>query len=114
MCANRSAFLPQPGFADRLAHHRHTVTTAPSITPRDCRASLGPVKPLRFAPTPFGAGGLDGSSGPPRIRTYVMAGMHPWTSASTTPRKVFVPDAPFLGGVQHQGTPKRSWMNVLE
>src|SRR5687768_18404943 len=45
-----------------------------AITPPDCRASLRAVKPLRFAPTPFGAGGLDGPSGPPRIGNYVMAG----------------------------------------
>lgn len=48
-----------------------------AITPLDYRASLRAVKPLRFAPTPFGAGGLDGPSGPPRIGIYVMAGMHP-------------------------------------
>jgi len=48
-----------------------------AITPLDYRASLRAVKPLRFAPTPFGAGGLAGPSGPPRIGIYVMAGMHP-------------------------------------
>ena len=51
-----------------------------AITPLDYRASLRAVKPLRFAPTPFGAGGLDGPSGPPWIGTYVMAGMHPPTA----------------------------------
>ena len=45
-----------------------------AITPPDSRASLAAVKPLRFAPTPFGAGGLDDPSGPPRIGNYVMAG----------------------------------------
>lgn len=29
----------------------------------DCAAPLGPVKPLRFAATPFGAGGLDRTLG---------------------------------------------------
>ena len=53
------------------------MTPRRAITPPDCRASLRAVKPLRFAPTPFGAGGLDGPSGPPRIGNYVMAGMHP-------------------------------------
>jgi hypothetical protein len=53
------------------------MTPRRAITPPDCRASLRAVKPLRFAPTPFGAGGLDGPSGPPRIGIYVMAGMHP-------------------------------------
>ena len=50
------------------------MTPRPAITPRDSRASLRRVKPLRFAPTPFGAGGLDAPSGPPRIGNYVMAG----------------------------------------
>jgi hypothetical protein len=53
------------------------MTPRRAITTPDSRASLGLVKPLRFAPTPFGAGGLDGPSGPPRIGIYVMAGMHP-------------------------------------
>ena len=53
------------------------MTPRRAITPPDCRASLRAVKPLRFAPTPFGAGGLDGPSGPPRIGNYVMAGIHP-------------------------------------
>ena len=56
------------------------MTSRRAITPLDCRASLRAVKPLRFAPTPFGAGGLDGPSGPPRIGIYVMAGMHPRTT----------------------------------
>ena len=56
------------------------MTPRRAITPPDCRASLRAVKPLRFAPTPFGAGGLDGPSGPPRIGNYVMAGMHPRTT----------------------------------
>ena len=55
------------------------MTPRRAITPPDCRASLRAVKPLRFAPTPFGAGGLDGPSGPPRIGNYVMAGIHPAT-----------------------------------
>ena len=50
------------------------MTPRPAITPRDCRASFGRVKPLRFAPTPFGAIGLDAPSGTPRIGNYVMAG----------------------------------------
>ena len=53
------------------------MTPGRAITPLDSRAALGAVKPLRFAPTPFGAGGLDGPYGPPRIGNYVMAGMHP-------------------------------------
>ena len=60
------------------------MTTHWAITPPDCRASLRAVKPLRFAPTPFGAGGLDGPSGPPRIGNYVMAGIHPRTSSFGT------------------------------
>jgi len=55
------------------------MTAGRAITPPDSRASLGLVKPLRFAPTPFGAGGLDGPSGPPRIGIYVMPGIHPPT-----------------------------------
>lgn len=55
------------------------MTRLRAITPLDCRASLRAVKPLRFAPTPFGAGGLDGPSGAPRIGNYVMAGIHPAT-----------------------------------
>ena len=50
------------------------MTPRPAITPPDSRASLRRVKPLRFAPTPFGASGLDAPSGPPRIGNYVMAG----------------------------------------
>ena len=50
------------------------MTPRPAITPRDSRASLRRVKPLRFAPTPFGAIGLDAPSGTPRIGHYVMAG----------------------------------------
>ena len=56
------------------------MTPRRAITPLDSRASLRAVKPLRFAPTPFGAGGLDGPSGPPRIGNYVMAGFHPSTT----------------------------------
>jgi hypothetical protein len=56
------------------------MTPRRAITPPDSRASLGAVKPLRFAPTPFGAGGLDGPCGPPRIGNYVMAGTHPSTA----------------------------------
>ena len=44
-----------------------------AITSRDCAALLGSVKPLRFAPTPFGAIGLDGTSIAPRAGNYVMA-----------------------------------------
>jgi hypothetical protein len=50
------------------------MTPRPAITPRDSRASFRRVKPLRFAPTPFGAIGLDAPSGTPRIGHYVMAG----------------------------------------
>jgi len=39
------------------------MTRRRAITPPDCQASLRAVKPLRFAPTPFGAGGLDWPSG---------------------------------------------------
>jgi hypothetical protein len=63
------------------------MTTLRTITSRDCRAPLVSVKPLRFAPTPFGAGGLDGPSGPPRIGNYVMAGSHPSTSVARIDRK---------------------------
>ena len=63
------------------------MTPRRAITPLDCRASLRAVKPLRFAPTPFGAGGLDGPSGPPRIGNYVMAGMHPTNGTHSTQRK---------------------------
>ena len=63
------------------------MTPRRAITPPDCRASLRAVKPLRFAPTPFGAGGLDGPSGPPRIGNYVMAGMHPSTADTREPTK---------------------------
>ena len=63
------------------------MTPRRAITPPDCRASLRAVKPLRFAPTPFGAGGLDGPSGPPRIGNYVMAGMHPTAATNKNQRK---------------------------
>ena len=63
------------------------MTPRRAITPPDCRASLGVVKPLRFAPTPFGAGGLDGPSGPPRIGNYVMAGTNPSTETHENQRK---------------------------
>ena len=71
--------------ADRGRSPRMTPRRA--ITPPDYRASLRAVKPLRFAPTPFGAGGLDGPSGPPRIGIYVMAGMHPPTRTHSTQGK---------------------------
>jgi hypothetical protein len=48
------------------------MTTIRTITSRDCPAPLVTVKPLRFAPTPFGAGGLDGLSVAPRVGIYVM------------------------------------------
>ena len=63
------------------------MTPRRAITPPDVRASLRAVKPLRFAPTPFGAGGLDGPSGPPRIGNYVMAGTHPSTKTHGNQRK---------------------------
>ena len=49
------------------------MTTRRAITTFDSRAPLSPVKPLRFAPTPVGAGGLDGRFGVPRLGNYVMA-----------------------------------------
>ena len=67
---SRNAHAANRGRSPRMTPRR-------AITPPDCRASLRAVKPLRFAPTPFGAGGLDGPSGPPRIGNYVMAGIHP-------------------------------------
>ncbi len=39
----------------------------------DSAAPLGPVKPLRFAPTPSGLAGLTGTSVAPRPGNYVMA-----------------------------------------
>ena len=39
----------------------------------DCAAPLGPVKPLRFAPTPSGLAGLTGTSVAPTEGHYVMA-----------------------------------------
>ena len=65
--------------AAQIAGRSPRMTPRRAITPRDCRASLGAVKPLRFAPTPFGAGGLDGPSGPPRIGNYVMARKNVWS-----------------------------------
>ena len=63
------------------------MTPRRAITPLDSRASLRAVKPLRFAPTPFGAGGLDSPSGPLRIGNYVMAGTHPQTETHDKSRK---------------------------
>jgi hypothetical protein len=63
------------------------MTRRPAITPWDCRAALSPVKPLRFAPTPFGAGGLDRASGPPRLGDYVMAGTHTATAVARINRR---------------------------
>ena len=63
------------------------MTPSRAITAPHARASLGLVKPLRFAPTPFGAVGLDGPSGPPRIGAYVMAGIHCPTRNHSTPGK---------------------------
>ena len=77
--------LPRSRNAHRADRGRSPrMTPRRAITPPDCRASLRAVKPLRFAPTPFGAGGLDGPSGPPRIGNYVMAGMHPTTATHST------------------------------
>ena len=42
----------------------------------DSSARLDPVKAFRFAPTPFGAHGLDRLSVEPMEGTYVMAGRH--------------------------------------
>lgn len=44
-----------------------------AITPSDSRARLRLVQPLRFAPTPRGAGGLDEGVDAPRDGTCVMA-----------------------------------------
>lgn len=44
-----------------------------AITSGDSRARLRLVQPLRFAPTPGGADGLDEGVGAPRDGTYVMA-----------------------------------------
>ncbi len=43
-----------------------------AITSGDSRARLRLAKPLRFAPTPRGAHGLDEDLGAPRMGTYVM------------------------------------------
>src|SRR5439155_1292868 len=45
------------------ARRRSRMTRRWAITRRDFRASLGPVKPLRFAPTPSGLPGLTGPPG---------------------------------------------------
>jgi hypothetical protein len=63
------------------------MTRRPAITPWDCRATLSPVKPLRFASTPFGAGGLDRASGPPRLGNYVMARILHRDSSNSTRRR---------------------------
>ena len=63
------------------------MTRRPAITPWDCRATLSPVKPLRFASTPFGAGGLDRASGPPRLGNYVMAGILHHDSSNSNRQK---------------------------
>ena len=73
---------------------RPRTTPRRAITLRDCRASLGPVKPRRFASTPFGAGGLDRPSGPPRICSYEMAGLAPPTTTIEMPRTVESPCTP--------------------
>ena len=78
------------------------MTPRRAITPPDCRASLRAVKPLRFAPTPFGAGGLDGPSGPPRIGNYVMAGMHP-TNELTRRKERREPCTTPTNHAQHRG-----------
>jgi hypothetical protein len=56
------------------------MTTQRAITTLDSRVPLIPVKPLRFAPPPRGAGGLDRSLGAPRMGIYVMAHLSDWQS----------------------------------
>jgi hypothetical protein len=63
------------------------MTTIRTITLRDCRAPLVSVKPLRFAPTPFGAGGLDGRSVAPRASIYVMVRGSNRTTRDTRPTR---------------------------
>jgi len=55
----------------------------------DCPARLDPVKAFRFAPTPFGAYGLDRLSVEPREGTYVMAGRQERRSKRTEPCATF-------------------------
>ena len=52
------------------------MTGRSAITRRNSRASLGPVKPLRFAPTPSGLAGLTGPPGRHVLGNCVMA--HLW------------------------------------
>jgi hypothetical protein len=65
----------------------------PGHHPFDCAAPLGPVKPLRFAPTPSGLAGLTGASAAPRPGNYVMARGH-WPDDSQWPNS----SAPVGGG----------------
>ena len=60
--------LTQPGVADGLTYHDIPALmlgedAAGPITPRDCRASFGAVKPLRYASTPSGLAGLTAPHG---------------------------------------------------
>ena len=52
------------------------MTPRRAITPRDCRASLGPSSLFASLRPRSGLAGLTAPSGPPRIGNYVMAGMH--------------------------------------
>src|SRR6266849_10416455 len=52
------------------------ATQHPAITTPILRLASTLSKALRFAPTPFGAYGLDRLSVEPREGTYVMAGTH--------------------------------------
>jgi hypothetical protein len=51
------------------------MTRRRAITRRDSRAALGPVKPLRFAPTPSGLADLTGPPGRLALGNYVMANL---------------------------------------
>ncbi len=65
----------------RNTQRAHRGRTVHDTTPGHHSAGLSGVPQGRQASAlrsdPFGAGGLDGPSGPPRIGNYVMAGMHP-------------------------------------
>jgi hypothetical protein len=57
----------------------------------DCSARRNPVKAFRFAPTPFGAYGLDRLAVEPTEGIYVMAGMHEPTSRKDRTMREFSP-----------------------
>ena len=58
----------------RGRRRQRSSTHRPGHHVADCSARLDPVKAFRFAPTPFGAYGLDRLSVEPREGTYAMAG----------------------------------------